>query len=102
MIPTVARNDPAYDPEAMWRGPAWANINYFFIEALQKAGETGLARELRDKTLNMIMDQPGIHEYYNPETGEPPAGAASMFGWTAAVFIELALQATADPDSATR
>ena len=99
MIPTVARNDPAYNLEAMWRGPVWANINYFFVEALQKVGEIELARELRDKTLKMIMDQPGIHEYYNPETGEPPATSANMFGWTAAVFIELAIQATADSDS---
>jgi len=99
MIPTVARNDPAYNLEAMWRGPVWANINYFFVEALQKVGEIELARELRDKTLKMIMDQPGIHEYYNPETGEPPATSANMFGWTAAVFIELAIQATADLDS---
>lgn len=100
MIPTVALNDPAYNPEAMWRGPVWANINYFFIEALQKAGEIELARELRHKTLEMIMEQPGIHEYYNPETGRPPATAANMFGWTAAVFIELALQATAKSESA--
>ena len=100
MIPTVARNDSAYSLEAMWRGPVWANINYFFVEALQKVGEIELARELRDKTLKMIMDQPGIHEYYNPETGEPPATSANMFGWTAAVFIELAIQATADSDSA--
>jgi len=99
MIPTVARNDPAYSCDQMWRGPVWANINYFFVEALQKVGETELARELREKTLNMIMNQPGIHEYYNPETGEPPAASANMFGWTAAVFIELALQATADSDS---
>lgn len=99
MIPTVARNDPSYNPEAMWRGPVWANINYFFVEALQKVGDLELARELRNKTLNMIMDQPGIHEYYNPETGEPPATSANMFGWTAAVFIELAIQATADLNS---
>ena len=45
MLPTVARNDPAYNHEAMWRGPVWANINYFFIEALQKNGESDLARE---------------------------------------------------------
>lgn len=95
MLPTVARKDPAYDPERMWRGPVWANINYFFVEALQRVGEKDLARELRNKTLNLIMSQPGIYEYYNPETGEPPATAAPMFGWTAAVFIELALQATA-------
>jgi hypothetical protein len=35
IIPTVARNDPHHDPEIMWRGPVWANINYFFVEALQ-------------------------------------------------------------------
>ena len=27
-IPSVARNDPHYDPEVMWRGPIWVNINY--------------------------------------------------------------------------
>src|SRR5574341_533666 len=97
-LPTVARKDPAYDPGKMWRGPVWANINYFFVEALQRIGEKDLARELRDKTLNLIMSQPGIYEYYNSETGEPPATAAPMFGWTAAVFIEFALQATAESD----
>jgi len=95
-IPTVARNSQAHEPEVMWRGPIWANINYFFVEALEKVGEFKLARELRDKTLRMIMEHPGIYEYYNPETGEPAATAANMFGWTAAVFIELALQATND------
>lgn len=96
MLPTVARNDSAYRTETMWRGPVWANINYFFVEALQKVGEIELACELRNKTLEMIMAQPGVHEYYNPETGEPPATSANMFGWTAAVFIELAIQASAD------
>jgi glycogen debranching enzyme len=99
MLPTVARNDPAYQPEQMWRGPIWANINYIFVEALQKIGEFDLARELRRKTLELLMEQPGLSEYYNPETGVPPATAASMFGWTAAVFIELAIQANAESDS---
>lgn len=94
VLPTVARNDPAYNHEAMWRGPVWANINYFFIEALQKTGEFVLAHELREKTLEIIMASPGIHEYYSSEDGKPPFSAAPMFGWTSAVFIDLALQAT--------
>jgi len=93
-IPTVARNDPKYDPETMWRGPVWANVNYFFIEALEQINETELADELREKTLQMIIAQPSIYEYYNAETGEPPEKAANIFGWTAAVFIDLALQAS--------
>ena len=35
MLPTVARNDPKYSPETMWRGPVWANINYFFIISIK-------------------------------------------------------------------
>ncbi|MBE0671010.1 MAG: hypothetical protein IH588_10510 [Anaerolineales bacterium] len=91
-IPTVAYNDPAYSPDKMWRGPIWANINYFFVEALQTIGEYQLANELREKTLNLIANQPGIREYYNSQTGEPPKSAAPIFGWSAAVFIELAIQ----------
>lgn len=93
MLPTVARSDPRYDPATMWRGPVWANINYFFIEALRQVGEDELADHLRERTLAMIMAHKGIYEYYNAETGEPPSTAVSTFGWTAAVFIDLAIQA---------
>lgn len=91
-LPTVAYNDPAYSADKMWRGPVWANINYFFIEALNIIGERQLARELREKTLNMIASQPGMREYYNSQSGEAPGSAAPIFGWSAAVFIELAIQ----------
>lgn len=94
ILPTVARNDPKYDPQTMWRGPVWANVNYFFIEALRQVGETHLADELRDRTLSMIMANQDIYEYYNAETGAPPDGAANIFGWTSAVFIDLTIQAT--------
>jgi len=93
-FPTVARNDPHYAPDVMWRGPVWANINYIFIEALRKVGETNLADELMEKTLDMIMEHMGMYEYYHAETGEPPDTAAPGFGWTAAVFIDLAVQAS--------
>jgi glycogen debranching enzyme len=92
LIPTVARNDPHFDPETMWRGPVWLNINYFFIEALRQVGEAELAHTLMEKTLELVMSQPSIYEYYNSDTGEPPATAADIFGWTAAVFIDLAIQ----------
>lgn len=91
-LPTVAYNDPAYSADKMWRGPVWANINYFFIEALNIISERQLARELREKTLNMIASQPGMREYYNSQSGEAPGSAAPIFGWSAAVFIELAIQ----------
>jgi glycogen debranching enzyme len=91
-LPSVARNDPKYDPNTMWRGPVWVNINYFFIEALRQIGEHQLAAELRRKTLELVLKQPNIWEYYNPESGGPADQADPIFGWTAAVFIDLALQ----------
>jgi hypothetical protein len=93
-IPSVARNDPHHDPETMWRGPVWVNINYIFVEALRQVGEHDLAQSLLEKTLALITSQPGIHEYYHAQTGDPPATAADAFGWTAAVFIDLAIQAS--------
>ena len=93
-LPSVAYNDAKFDPKTMWRGPVWVNINYFFIEALRQIGENDLAHQLRDKTLNLIMGHNSIYEYYNALTGEPPDTAADIFGWTAAVFIDLAIQAS--------
>jgi glycogen debranching enzyme len=93
-LPSVAYNDANFDPQTMWRGPVWVNINYFFIEALRQVGEMELAAQLRQKTLDLIMSQDSIFEYYNALTGEPPETAADVFGWTAAVFIDLAIQAS--------
>ena len=105
----------------MWRGPVWANINYFLIEALRQIGEYPLAQELRDRTLKLIMNhcssedaisirreakrhimmarQTDIYEYYNSHTGQPPATAADTFGWTAVVFIDLAIQASQEENA---
>ncbi len=99
IIPTVSRSDPHYDPTTMWRGPVWVNINYFFVEALQQMGRENLARTLRDKTLELVMSHPSIYEYYDAETGERPETAADIFGWTAAVFIDLAIQASREEGS---
>lgn len=90
-IPTVALDDPKYNPEQMWRGPTWVNVNYLIIEGLENAGYMETAHELRCLTLEMISLQPDIFEYYEPQTGANPPKAAAIFGWSSAVFIDLAL-----------
>ena len=91
-VPTVALDDPKYDPQTMWRGPTWVNVNYLLVEGLQRAGYPELARELRRRTLEMMLREDDIYEYYHPETGESPPKAASIFGWSSALFIEMALE----------
>lgn len=93
-LPTVALNDRMFDPLQMWRGPTWVNINYLFIEALNRVGQKDLAHELRLKTLDLLMQHNDIYEYYNPMTGAHPPKAAPIFGWSCAVFIDLAIQET--------
>jgi glycogen debranching enzyme len=92
-LATVARNSANYSPTTMWRGPVWINANYFFIEALRRIGRPELAGKLREQTIELIAQNEGIFEYYNPETGAPAPSAAPIFGWSAALFIDLILQA---------
>ncbi len=91
-VPSVALDDPTYNPSQMWRGPTWVNVNYLLIEGLQRSGYPDVARNLRRSTLQMICRQDDIYEYYHPETGERPAEAASAFGWSSAILIDLAIQ----------
>ena len=100
-VPTVARNDPKYDPLTMWRGPTWINVNYLMIEGLRRAGYETVARELRDRTLELVQRHRDIYEYYHPETGDRPPRAAPIFGWSAALFIELALEASQELERMT-
>jgi glycogen debranching enzyme len=93
-LSTVARNAVSYSPMTMWRGPVWINLNYIFIEALRRVDRADLADELRRRTIELVAHNPGIYEYYNPETGRPPDTAAPIFGWTAALFIDLCIQQT--------
>jgi glycogen debranching enzyme len=91
-LATVSRSSESYAPETMWRGPVWININYIFIEALERTGHMDLARQLRKRTLSLVAQNDGIYEFYNPEKGSPPERAVPMFGWSAALFIDLVLQ----------
>lgn len=93
-VPTVALNDPKYNPEQMWRGPTWVNVNYLLIEGLYRSGYADIARELRRRTLEMACNLNDLYEYYHPETGLNPPNAASIFGWSSAIFIDLAIQAS--------
>jgi putative isomerase len=95
-VPSVALDDPSYDPNKMWRGPTWVNVNYLLIEGLLRSGYLEIARKLRHSTLQMICRQEDIFEYYNPETGEKPDEAASAFGWSSALMIDLAIQEAKD------
>jgi putative isomerase len=93
-VPTVALDDPKFEPWQMWRGPTWVNVNYLLTEGLSRSGHASLAADLRSRTLGLLGGQDDIYEYYNSQTGLNAPKAASLFGWSAAVYIDMAIQAS--------
>ena len=58
-----------------WRGPIWGVSNYMVFRGLVNYGYTSEARELAIKTVMLFgkdfEKNSALHEYYEPETGEP-------------------------------
>lgn len=58
-----------------WLGPIWGISNYMVFDGLVKYGFIKEAKELAEKTLKLfgedIAKTGELHEYYDPESGEP-------------------------------
>jgi glycogen debranching enzyme len=88
-LPSAGKAQKGYDSRAYWRGPTWVNLNWIAIRGLQRYGFKTEAADLRRKTLALVARTPIPYEYYDSQTG---AGlGSSYYGWTAALFIDLAL-----------
>ena len=93
-VPTVATRDADFSAERMWRGPVWVNINALLVEGLAVSGQPVRSRELLESTLRLVAHGGGPHEYFNPITGEKAATATTSFGWSAALYVDLAVRAS--------
>jgi putative isomerase len=91
-LPTVALNDPNMDYRPMWRGPSWVSINYLLMEGLDRSGYPDIADEICKRTLAILSEQFG--DYDLNSIGKPQITNAPIYGWTAALFIELAIRAS--------
>ena len=86
-FPSVAYNDPAYDPAGWWRGPMWAPEAWLMLETLQRYGYKMHARVASERLYAVMARDGRTSELFNSRTGEG-LGAAQQ-GWTAAVFMQL-------------
>lgn len=87
-FPTIAADNPKYDPHGYWRGPIWLDQTYMAIRGLRNYGY----QELADKYTLQVLDRlqglkqgAPIHENYGTHTGERLK--APNFSWSASQLI---------------
>lgn len=89
-FPTIAADNPKYNPRGYWRGPIWLDQTYFAISGLRNYGYDSLAdaytRQVFDR-LDGLKEGAPIHENYDTHTGARLK--APHFSWSASHLIML-------------
>ncbi len=74
MLPSIARNDPAYPEQDYWRGRVWAPLNFLVYLALARTELAHVRRDLAEKSARLFRKEwqshRHIHENYSAITGE--------------------------------
>ncbi|HEY0189373.1 MAG TPA: hypothetical protein VGC67_17955 [Cellulomonas sp.] len=91
-LPSVACDDTSFRREQMWRGPTWVNTGYLVAEGLERCGRPAAAAELRARILAGVEAAGGPVEYLDPGTGRRCPTATTSFGWSAALYLDLAVR----------
>jgi len=72
---------------AYWRGPVWAPVTYLVVDGLKQHGDMELAKDISTRFCDMVNNQKGIFENYDPITGQGRCDQA--YTWTCSVFLAL-------------
>lgn len=105
MIPTIARNDPAYPDQNYWRGRCWPSTNFLVYSAVRSYGKLpDVQKDLAEHSVNLMMkewtEHRHIHENYNGNTGEgcDVANSDKFYHWGALLGVIGLLEAGEIPD----
>lgn len=73
MLPSIARNDPAYKDNSYWRGRIWAPMNFLVYLGLRNYDLPEARSILAEKSYDLLMkewkENRRVYENYNAETG---------------------------------
>ncbi len=86
-VPSLAADDPYYNPRGYWNGPVWVEWNLLIEQGLLHYGRHDLARKLVDRVAaNMIDRLKNEHvfwEFYSPD--EPWGGYHKQYIWAGTI-----------------
>lgn len=98
-LPTVSMDEQVFREQTMWRGPVWVDTNYLVAEGLESCGRAHEAADLRRRTLDLVEAAGGPVEYASARSGARCPAATTSFGWSAALYIDLAVREAAEQQS---
>jgi hypothetical protein len=73
VIPSIARDDPAFADQNYWRGRIWGPMNYLVYLGLSNYDDAAIRKEFARKSYNLFLkewsEKGHVHENYNAITG---------------------------------
>jgi len=73
VIPSIARDDPAFNDQNYWRGRIWGPMNYIVYLGLQNYDDPSVRRDFAQKSYELFLQEwrrhGHVHENYNAITG---------------------------------
>lgn len=90
LCPSLAFNDPEFDPKRYWRGPVWLNINWLLYKGFNNYGFKTIAQTIKNDSIQLVA-QNGFFEYFNPipNQDEKNGYGGQNFSWTAAMILDM-------------
>ena len=82
-VPSLAADDPYYNPKGYWNGPVWVEWNYLIMRGLLDYGYKAEAKELVNRVATNMIEQlkkdHNLWEFYSPD--EQWAGYHKTYIW---------------------
>jgi putative isomerase len=73
IIPSIARDDPAFKDQNYWRGRIWGPMNYLVYLGLRNYNQPEVQRQFAEKSYELFLQEWNknghVHENYNSMTG---------------------------------
>jgi Trehalase len=89
VIPTISRNDPAFQDQYYWRGNIWGPTNYLVYQGLNRYAEDDIALTFAEKSYNLFMDDWQTHQRTNEQyyAWGGSAGGDTHYTWGALLCL---------------
>jgi len=106
VIPSIARNDPAFRDQDYWRGRIWGPMNYLVYLGLRNYDNPEVRREFAQKSYELFLkewkENGHVHENYNAMTGSGDDVKSSdrFYHWGALLGYVEYMEQTQPPSTA--